>query len=239
MTSCAIALVFDTRLENKDSVGGIEDTFQEIVESFGFGHFCIRPSLSVSEGFNRSTIPAYWSSNGWVKKWVATRYMQTSPLIARLPQHRQGIIRWSTLKEELEQGDHEIFGELFERGVCDGRLSTFKIDTHQFEVLLLATQASCLDFADEMAMHLASVRCGYKLFLCEQRPKPNCVSLSARERECLRWVAAGKTDWELSKILSISEKTAQEHVSRAIGKLNAATRAHAVAIALTGNLISL
>jgi ATP/maltotriose-dependent transcriptional regulator MalT len=40
-------------------------------------------------------------------------------------------------------------------------------------------------------------------------------ALSARELECLRWVAAGKTDREIGMILSISATTAKFHVNRA------------------------
>jgi LuxR family quorum sensing-dependent transcriptional regulator len=45
-------------------------------------------------------------------------------------------------------------------------------------------------------------------------------------------VAAGKTDWEISQILNIAEQTAHEYVQNALTKLNATTRAQAVAIAI-------
>ena len=53
--------------------------------------------------------------------------------------------------------------------------------------------------------------------------------LTSRELECLRWVAVGKTDWEISVILSISSATVRFHVDRARVKLGASTRAQAVA----------
>jgi len=59
--------------------------------------------------------------------------------------------------------------------------------------------------------------------------------LTSRELECLRWVAGGKTDWEISVILSISSATVRFHVDRARVKLGASTRAQAVArVALLG-----
>ena len=61
--------------------------------------------------------------------------------------------------------------------------------------------------------------------------------LTKRERECLSWVAAGKTDWEISQILKIAEQTVHEYVQNALIKLNATTRAQAVAIAITTRLI--
>lgn len=53
--------------------------------------------------------------------------------------------------------------------------------------------------------------------------------LSPRESECLRWVADGKTDFEVGKILSISPRTVRFHISNAKAKLGVATRIQAVA----------
>jgi DNA-binding CsgD family transcriptional regulator len=62
-------------------------------------------------------------------------------------------------------------------------------------------------------------------------------ALSDRELECMRWVAAGKTDWEIGMILSISATTVKFHVDGARRKLGAATRPQAVAtLAIRGML---
>ena len=55
------------------------------------------------------------------------------------------------------------------------------------------------------------------------------VHLSERERDCLGFVAQGKSDWEISVILSISQSTVHTHVENAKRKLGARTRAQAVA----------
>lgn len=61
--------------------------------------------------------------------------------------------------------------------------------------------------------------------------------LSGREAEVLSWAMAGKTNWEISVILSISERTVKFHIQNVMGKLQASSRAHAVAIALGQGLI--
>ncbi len=53
--------------------------------------------------------------------------------------------------------------------------------------------------------------------------------LTGREHDALAFVAEGKTDWEISVILGISEATARFHVDNARRKLGAVNRAHAVA----------
>ena len=42
-----------------------------------------------------------------------------------------------------------------------------------------------------------------------------CPHLSRRERQCVRLLAAGKTDWEIAAILGISVETAHQYVKRA------------------------
>lgn len=64
-------------------------------------------------------------------------------------------------------------------------------------------------------------------------------SLSPRERECLRWVASGKSDWEIGTILSISERTARQHVENATRKLGCVNRPQAVAIAIAAREINI
>lgn len=72
---------------------------------------------------------------------------------------------------------------------------------------------------------------------CEELAKPVATSgrthaLTAREVECLHWVAQGKTDGEIALILKISARTARFHVENAKRKLNVSTRVQAVAEAL-------
>jgi DNA-binding CsgD family transcriptional regulator len=52
--------------------------------------------------------------------------------------------------------------------------------------------------------------------------------LSRREQECLRLVAAGKSDWEIGRILGIAEATARQYVKRARAAYDVATRTQLV-----------
>lgn len=63
------------------------------------------------------------------------------------------------------------------------------------------------------------------------------VRLSARESECLRWAAAGKTSWETAQILDVRERTVNFHLSNAFAKLNVNNKQAAVARALILGLL--
>ena len=58
-----------------------------------------------------------------------------------------------------------------------------------------------------------------------------------RELDCLKWIAAGKTAWEASVILGISERTVRFHLNGAREKLNCMTTTQAVAKAVSQQLI--
>lgn len=68
---------------------------------------------------------------------------------------------------------------------------------------------------------------GHTLHHLSARPR-----LTPREKECLQWAALGKSEWEVSQILGISEHTAEKHLLNAKTKFGAANRAHAVAEAI-------
>jgi len=63
------------------------------------------------------------------------------------------------------------------------------------------------------------------------------ILISAKELDCLKWTAAGKTAWEASVILGISERTVRFHLNAAREKLDCATTTQAVAKAITQHLI--
>lgn len=65
------------------------------------------------------------------------------------------------------------------------------------------------------------------------------VHLTARELECLRWAAEGKTGWEIGRLLGISERTVVFHVENAAHKLGVFGRRQAVARAIALHLITL
>jgi LuxR family quorum-sensing system transcriptional regulator CciR len=63
--------------------------------------------------------------------------------------------------------------------------------------------------------------------------------LSMRERDCLQWIACGKSSWAIGKILNISENTVNYHVKNTLHKLDSNTRTLAVVKAIRYGLISL
>lgn len=66
----------------------------------------------------------------------------------------------------------------------------------------------------------------------------HCPALSGRELECLKWVMAGKTSWEIGQILKISESTVNFHVTGFKRKLDVNGRNQAVMKAFKLGILS-
>jgi DNA-binding NarL/FixJ family response regulator len=71
----------------------------------------------------------------------------------------------------------------------------------------------------------------------ERTPRQPAGSLSEREAQVLRLLAAGKTNREIAQALFISEKTVARHVSNIFDKLGVSSRTGATAWAYQHNVI--
>jgi len=63
--------------------------------------------------------------------------------------------------------------------------------------------------------------------------------LSARQKEVLNWIKEGKSTWDISVIIGITENTVKFHVNQILQKLDVVNRPHAVAVAIGQGLIDI
>ena len=56
--------------------------------------------------------------------------------------------------------------------------------------------------------------------------------LTDRQRDCVLWVARGKSDWEISLILGIREETVARHIKQACERYGVNKRTYLVILAL-------
>lgn len=78
-------------------------------------------------------------------------------------------------------------------------------------------------------LHFALVRVLATIDEVQSPPGKHRKALSARQREILHWLQEGKTNWEIAKILGLSELNVKYHIDQIFLKLEVRSRAHAVA----------
>lgn len=236
MKAPACALDFIQDIDAKTDEAATTLAFRRFIESFGFWYFCVGSIKSDREKYGRGTV---WMSahNGWVDHWLSN-YTTIDPVLCHLRQSNAPV-RWSAVQRGLSDPPLlEMFRDAAEYRIREGWSAGLRVGARDLTGIALGTEHYELGPADEVALNLGVVYCAMKLTRLSGNA-PAERSLSARERECLMWVAAGKTDWDISEILQISHQTVHKHVSTALKKLRASTRAHAVAIALASRQIAL
>lgn len=176
----------------------------------------------------------------WVQRYRKRRYEYLDPVIVKM-MHTKKPFRWDSLEPEgyLERRrNRNVLCEGGEFGLREG--FTFPILGSGGYIAAVSFAADRLDDDRRLplALQLASLhlheRYGTLRGMDRQGPVPD---LTRRERECLTWAGAGKTDWEIAGILSISEASARTYLERAKQKLGVTTKTHAVAKAVRHHLI--
>ncbi|WP_051885476.1 helix-turn-helix transcriptional regulator [Lysobacter antibioticus] len=129
-------------------------------------------------------------------------------------------------------GEHGLRGGITVPSWSQGVRWSFMTFTHTAIVdprEMVPTVASAVYFVNCMQATLDRL-------MRQRQPLP---TLSEREREVLRWSAVGKTSWEISVILRISERTVNFHLQQVSRKLGVKGRRAACARAVALGLIFL
>ena len=178
-------------------------------------------------------------SDEWLKKYLARNYFSCDP-IKRARLSGADFLRWSdTFARAEKKVEREYIRQAREHDVYEGltvgaqKHSSTLISFFSFIGTDLASNER-----DEMMLRYLSPYLHEAM--CRATPTASVAKrspLSERETEVLTWAMAGKTNWEISRILNISERTVKFHIQNVMVKLEASSRAHAVAIALGQGLI--
>jgi len=85
-----------------------------------------------------------------------------------------------------------------------------------------------LEHSDALGFYASTFIATYVHVMGSLQALPAASRLSKREVECLRWAAIGKTDLEISMIMSRSRATVRFHIHNASVKLDAVNRSQTV-----------
>lgn len=178
-------------------------------------------------------------SNNWVNHYKERNFVSIDPVLTLgfssiLP------IEWSG-NDYRSRKLRDFFGEAAAFGIGSngltipvrgrsGERALFTVTSDAKQPEWQAGQPKLMRDFHILAYHL------HQMILRREGAELPVVQLAAREVECLKWKASGKTEWEIAAILGISEKTVRYYVSLAVTKLNATNATHAVAKAINQNL---
>jgi LuxR family quorum sensing-dependent transcriptional regulator len=131
--------------------------------------------------------------------------------------------------------DHERFMQALDTfGMSRGLIVPIGRPANIPACVWLAGENPDLDDGAKQAMQLIALFAASKSRALSRPPtigRPQS-RLTPREREVLQWISAGKTSWEISTILGLSERAINKIIGDAMIKLDGVTRTQAVVNAI-------
>jgi DNA-binding CsgD family transcriptional regulator len=214
------------------TLNAVRDQVRHEIARHGYTASACRAFVATERGIESRVLFRNWPK-GWAKLSDENGFAASSFILAEA-RRRQTPFTWLEAKQarSLTAAEHEVW----ESALAFGWNNGFVLPVHgpgYFATVSMASPERALDLRPDTRAHLQMLA-----LLAHDRasvlargmaPERVGVTITARELECLRWVAAGKTDWEIGEILSISATTVKFHVDRARARLGARTRAQAVA----------
>jgi DNA-binding CsgD family transcriptional regulator len=203
--------------------------------------------LSYGSAAGRTALPFFITTypEAWANRYFERGYVNVDPVVAATV---RGVtpFNWSTLfaGRSPEPDQHIVINEAREFRINNGLTVPMRGPDRALAEFSVTTGRSSREF-DELWLRHRHYLSAFSYYLHEtvlrdlyRPPTQAVVQLSPRERECLLWTAKGKTAWEISEILSISQDTVVQYLKSAQRKFGVYKKTHAVVKAILLGLIT-
>lgn len=146
---------------------------------------------------------------------------------------------WAEARQHATRAGRQVVDAVHDFGITDGMM----FPMHALHSITGGVSLGGRDRLDLSRTQVAELEivCQTAYYHLEEMlgpfPYQRIAQLTVRETECVQFAAAGKTNWEIAKILGIQEDTVKKTLRRASDKLEAVNRAHMVAAAIARSQI--
>ncbi|MGY5795259.1 LuxR family transcriptional regulator len=180
--------------------------------------------------------------NEWLKRYSEMEYGKIDPIINK-SRKRERAFRWSELYNDASTT--ELERRIFDEAATFGLRSGISVPMHgpygSFAVISFAHPLE-REFDNRTISYLQLAAAHFHLEFAKfanQSCMENTPDLSLREKECILWVARGKSSWDIGTILGISYNTVNFHIKNVMRKLDVTSRTVAAVKALNSGIIEL
>ncbi|MDB5563362.1 MAG: two-component transcriptional regulator LuxR family [Hyphomicrobiales bacterium] len=209
------------------------DDFSRVVHEFGFNHYVVAGLPAAGEDPESLVVVNKWPT-AWLDRYREQAYFYDDPVTQwSFSQNKPFFWDEARAGSPVTKRATIIAGEASDMGLVDGMGFPMADPDHWQAVVSLASDTRCrLDRRQKGLMYLASVLFQGRAMEMLRHEMPTATDLTPRQREILSWVANGKSIWDVSMILGISEDTVEYHLRGARKRLRVVNTTHAVARAL-------
>lgn len=217
-------------IETSDGLPAIEKTVRTVAQPLGYDRFVM---FSTSPARDELVDKIYWMEGDWFGDGTIVNsetYLRRCPVTRHALDTDEPLFWTKTMTERGEKyrvvrtprgaGIHGLQVPIFGRAGLEGAMSFGgeRIDGSAQARLVLTLVGT------------AAFRSARRLM--EAREQDVAGNLSPREREVLRWTAAGRRQADIAETLGLSERTVENHLRRARLRLGATTTAQAIRSAI-------
>lgn len=235
-------LAFDAvdEFERCETPGMVVDCMSRVLTGFGFTSFLV---VDIPEAIGEAK-PVFLL-NGWPLAWaehyLRENYYKDDPVAARCRRSFDPF-EWSQVSYDTESQPRaaEVMRAGREYGLNDGFVVPIVRGVGTMAGVTMAGRQPDFEPRAKRAMHLIGLYAHAKVVALPGRKEdqPAKGDLTEGEREVLTWTAAGKSSWEISVILNLSEAGVVWRLKRAMSKLGASNKTQAVVNAILAKQIS-
>ncbi|NGN40185.1 hypothetical protein G6N74_03835 [Mesorhizobium sp. CGMCC 1.15528] len=231
-------LDFIERAERHPNLSLLVNDFSQVIDRQGFNAFIMTGLPSAGIDVEPMVIANHWPE-AWSDRYREQVYFPDDP-----------VSKWSITKDRpfhwreawdafpVTKRVQQLNGEAAAFGLVDGIAFPLRTARRWQAVVSLASHRRMdIDKKDEGLLYCAAVYFQMAANDLASKKAPPPPSLSDREQEILKWAAAGKTAWEISTILNISESTTRTHQRHINAKLDTANTTQAVMEAIRQHII--
>lgn len=229
-------LDFVEAARSEKDLSALSSAFDKIIATWGFDSYAANIPASMMSG-SPGEARLFVFSDRWTDHYVNNYCALVDPITLHAFRATTPFF-WNDVETRytLSKGQLDFMDDARSVGLKHG--AAVPIHGHGLPKAGVSVASAHNDFRTDILAELAVVSyCLHdSIWFDAFRPtKPEAEPvplLSTREKDCLRWLAAGKTDWEVGEILGVTERTVRFHVDNAKRKLQAKNRVHAVATAI-------
>ncbi|TAH66370.1 MAG: LuxR family transcriptional regulator [Rhodopseudomonas palustris] len=171
----------------------------------------------------------------WSDRYFTEGYLFEDPAVHRLTSSVQPFA-WSELAIEGEGQAKRIMGEASDFGLRSGfTVSMVTLDGQSAGLSIAGDTAQLPPALRGAVQMMANYAFAKALIVREQSNRQ--VRLTPRESDVLHWIAEGKTDWEIGKILNVSQHLVDKVARQLRAKLGATNRIQMITVAMRSGLV--
>ncbi|HVP83125.1 MAG TPA: autoinducer binding domain-containing protein [Rhizomicrobium sp.] len=218
----------------------VQLAFGQSVSQFGFDKFSFVHALGPNRSYITPEMKFGHQHDRWYRRYAERRYYHDDPSLKRLLSSPTPFA-WSDMPlSTLTKPEQRVRLAAAETGAVNGFVVPVEGPERELYVVRMTSPEKTFDPQARQTLYTLGLlysSIGLNKFRTDKQPL-RLSPLTFREAECLRWASEGKSDWDISEILGISQHTVHEHLERSKAKLKARTRTQAAVHAAVNGWLS-